>query len=300
MSVTGFPASGNRENGSVPDAPDLQVGQRWAYRARRIDDLVEVEVVKLGIQKPARVQVRFVEERFEGRQDWVPPARLKVHWSRVEAFQQREALWDRMDELGIGDDPRFRAAEEVFEALIDDDAIARMEYREAGACRVTDSDRLARLTGLDPQVWLACPDGFHEGADLVVPWPITEQIVQAAANHNPNPLLEVIEREETKARREAIHGHRYAGRGSRPDDVISAETCVWVDNEYGKPKRTVLRRWCGADAADRFDELQALRVEIHRVGLVAEEAIAELRAAGRKQAAEQLARKLGMRVEELR
>jgi hypothetical protein len=283
----------------VPEVPELELGQRWAYRARRIDDLVEVEVVKLGTQKPARVQVRFVEERFEGRQEWVPPARLKVHWSGVEAFQHREALWDRMDELGIGDDPHYWAAEEVFQALIGDD-VSRMEYREAGACRVTDSDRLAQLTGLDPQLWLACPDGFREGADLVVPWSITEQIVQAAANHNPNPVLEVVEQEEEKARREAIHGSYHAGRGSRGGYEFSAETCAQVDSEYGKPRRAILRRWCGAEAGDRFDELKALRVEIHRVGLVAEEAIAELRAAGRKQAAEQLARKLGTRVEELR
>ena len=283
----------------MPEAPEVQPGERWAYRARRIDDLVEVEVVKLGTQKPARVQVRFVDERFEGRQEWVPPARLKVHWSGVDAFRHREALWDRIDELGIGDDPDYWAADEVFRALIGE-GVARLEYREAGACRVTDSDQLAELTGLDPQFWLACPDAFRDGADLVVPWPITEQLVQAAASRNPNPVLEAVEQEEAEARRDVIHGRHYAGRGSRPGYDISPETCAKVDNEYGKPKRALLRRWCGADAADRFDELAALRVEIHRVGLVAEEAISELRAAGRKQVADQLARQLGIRVEDLR
>ncbi len=283
----------------MPEAPEVQPGERWAYRARRIDDLVEIEVIKLGTQKPARVQVRFVDERFEGRQEWVPPARLKVRWSGVEAFRHREGLWDRIDELGIGDDPKYWAADEVFRALVDED-VARLEYGEAGACRVTDSDRLAKLTGLDPQLWLACPDAFRESADLVVPWPIIEQLVQAAASRNPNPILELVEQEEAKTRREAIHGSYYAGRGSRPGYEFSADTCSRVDNEYGKPKRALLRRWCGAEATDRFDELAALRVEIHRVGLVAEEAISELRAAGRKQVAEQLARKLGMRVEDLR
>ncbi len=287
------------KTGEVPEVPEVQVGQRWAYRARRIDELVEVEVAKLGTQKPARVRVRFVEERFEGRQEWVPPSRLRVHWSAVEGFRHREALWDRMDELGIGDDPRFRAAEEVYENLIDE-AVSNLHYREMGACRVRDSQRLADLTGLDPQLWLACPDAFREGSDLVVPWTITEQIVQSVANRNPRPLLEIIEKEEAKAQRDAIHGRRYAGRGSRPGYEISPDICVEVDDELGKPRRAVLRRWCGAEAADRFDELKALRVEIHRVGLVAEAAIAELRAAGRKQAAEQLARKLGTRVEELR
>lgn len=192
---------------------------------RRIDDLVEVEVIKLGTQKPARVQVRFVDGRFEGRQEWVPPARLKVLWSTVEAFRHREALWDRIDELAIGDDPDYWAADEVFRALIDE-CVGRLEYCEAGACRVTDSDQLAELTGLDPQLWLACPDAFREGPDLVVPWPITEQLVQAAAGSNPSPVLEVVEQEEAEARRDVIHGRHYAGRGSRPGYEISPETCA--------------------------------------------------------------------------
>lgn len=45
---------------------DLVVGQRWAYRARQVDDVVEVEVLKLGTQKPARVLVGFVDESFGG------------------------------------------------------------------------------------------------------------------------------------------------------------------------------------------------------------------------------------------
>lgn len=47
-----------------------QVGESSAYRARQIDDVVEVEVLKLGMQRPPRVLVRFVDERFEGRQEW--------------------------------------------------------------------------------------------------------------------------------------------------------------------------------------------------------------------------------------
>jgi hypothetical protein len=87
--------------------------------------------------------------------------------------------WDRIDQLGIGDEPVSRAAE-VFEALIDQD-IARIEYREAGARRITDSGRLAALTGLDAEQWTQCSDGFAEGAELVVPWSVTEQIASAAA-----------------------------------------------------------------------------------------------------------------------
>jgi hypothetical protein len=276
-----------------------QPGESWAYRARQVDDVVAVEVMKLGTQRPARVLVRFVDERFEGRQEWVPPARLKVPWAVVDVFREREARWDRIDKLGIGDEPVSRAAEEVFEGLIDHD-IARIDYREAGACRITDSDRLAALTGLDAEQWTQCTDGFAEGADQVVPWSVTEQIASAAARRNPEPILETVRNEENEARHEAIHGRCYRGRGSRPDHTLPAEICIQVDNEHGKPRRAILRQWCGANAVERFDELVELRKEIHRVGQIAETAITALRRAGRKQEAEELARQLGTPVEILR
>jgi hypothetical protein len=32
-----------------------QLGKSWAYRARQVDDVVAIEVMKLGTQRPARV-----------------------------------------------------------------------------------------------------------------------------------------------------------------------------------------------------------------------------------------------------
>lgn len=283
---------------ATPDN-DAHVGESWAYRARQIDDVVEVEVLKIGTQRPARTLVRFVDERFEGRQEWVPPARLKVRWEAVDAFREREALWARIEELGIGDEPVSRAADEVFETLIDTD-IARIDYGEAGACRITDSARLTELTGLDAADWTRCADGFADEGDFVVPWPITEQIAAAAARRNSDPILDVVHREENEARYHAIHGHWYRGHGSRSDHTVPAEICIAVDNEHGKPRRAILREWCGADAVDRYDELAELRKEIHRVGQIAEAAIDALRKAGPTQQADSLARQLGTPVEMLR
>lgn len=276
-----------------------QVGESWAYRARQIDDVVEVEVLKSGTQRPPRVLVRFVDERFEGRQEWVSPARLKVRWAAVDEFRKHEARWNRIDELGNGDDPVGRAAEVVFETLIDDD-VARMAYRESGACRISNSSRLAEITGLSETLWAQCPDGFTDGDDLVAPWPVTEKIAWAAVRLNPTPILDAVKKEENEARYEAIHGHWYRGRGSRPDYTIPADICIQTDNEYCKPRRAILRQWCGVAAVDRYDELAELRKEIHRVGQIAESAINALRASGRKQEAELLGRQLGTPVEMLR
>lgn len=276
-----------------------QVGEFWAYRARRIDEVVQVEVLKLGTQRPSRVLVRWADESFEGRQEWVPPARLKVRWDGVDAFRAYESRWDRIDALGIGDEPVHRAAEEVFDAVIDE-AVARMDYRESGAGRITDSDRLGELTGLDSAVWSQCPQAFTEGADLVVPWPVTLEIVIAAAGRNPAPILELVRSGEAKAQYEAVHGHWYRGYGSRPDHTVPADICIQVDNEHGKPVRALLRQWCGVPAVARFDELAELRKEIRRVGQIAEAAVEALRKAGRKAEAEHFARALGTPVEMLR
>ena len=71
----------------------MELDERWAYRARAVDELVEVEVVRFGTSRPSRVLFKFVAEVMEGREEWVPPARLKVIWAEVEQFRNREARW---------------------------------------------------------------------------------------------------------------------------------------------------------------------------------------------------------------
>lgn len=70
------------------------VGETWAYRHHGGDPLVQVLVRSIGSKRPARVLIRFVDAEFEGREEWVPPARLKVLWRDVDAFIARERRWD--------------------------------------------------------------------------------------------------------------------------------------------------------------------------------------------------------------
>src|SRR5690349_7155327 len=114
-----------------------QVAEAWAYRARQSDELVEVTVLRFGSQRPARVLVQFANDRFEGRQEWVPPARLKVLWASVGEFRQREERWSHLYEAGIpDDDARFGAAEQVVELVLDDAQVAIM-YGDVGAARIS-------------------------------------------------------------------------------------------------------------------------------------------------------------------
>ena len=115
----------------------MESGQAWAYRARQVDELVEVKVLRLGTQRPARVLVRFVDDAFEGREEWVPPARLKVPWDNVGDYRAREDRWERIREAGVSDDdPKVDAAESILEMLLSDEERAQLVvgHRGQGGC----------------------------------------------------------------------------------------------------------------------------------------------------------------------
>jgi hypothetical protein len=78
--------------------PDVHAGDEWAYRKRAVDEVTWVLVTKVGIAKPPRVLVRFLDDKFEGHEEWVPPGRLQVLWADVDAWQARE---DRWKEVGV-------------------------------------------------------------------------------------------------------------------------------------------------------------------------------------------------------
>jgi hypothetical protein len=77
------------------DQPSPVVGAIWAYRAIQACELVPVKVIRHGKKEPARVFVQFVDDEFEGQEDWVPPARLKIPWHQVAEYQAREDQWKR-------------------------------------------------------------------------------------------------------------------------------------------------------------------------------------------------------------
>ncbi|MGJ9414486.1 hypothetical protein ACHAAC_17430 [Aeromicrobium sp. CF4.19] len=274
----------------------MEPNKSWAYRARHQEPLVEVMVVRLGTQKPARTLVRFVDAEFEGREEWVPPARMKVPWAQVDAFRAREARWETLRSLGPAEEALEYAAEHIFLEYIAEE-VARGGYRDGTAIHVADVGTLAVSTGIEVSELTGHPASFVEDGVRMAPWPITEIVVQAVARRHAEQVLMFVEAEERQARHEAIHG-RYS-RGHQ-DFYITPEDSRQSDDEFGKPTRQLLRSWCGAEETERFDELVELRREIKRVGDVAERAIELLRAAGSGDQAAQLSRELGTPVEMLR
>lgn len=284
-------------------SPVPVVGEVYGYRARSVDDLVPVKVLKEGAKKPARVLIRFEDPAMEGREEWVPPGRLKVHWDDVDVFRAEETRWNAVAALSpYQDSAEVNAAEQACELLIPDD-VAGFAYKDAHLV-VDDTAALAELAGVAEAFVSSHPAGFVVDPDgpLIVPWPIALEIVKQALARNPEPVLPKVVEEEAKARYEAIHGHRFASTGrNRQAFYIPPEKCAEYDQEsaWGAPKRALLRQWAGR-AAERWDELVELRKEIKRVGDVAEAAIAALNRHGHTRDADRLSTDLGMTVEMLR
>lgn len=276
----------------------MEPGESWAYRARGVDPLVEVRVVRQGAQKPARVLVRFVADEFEGKEEWVPPARLKVLWSQAAEFQAREERWARMCAVGPGqEDPRDYAASEIFDEYVDSE-LATINYRDGDSITIKHPEVLAARLGLRVEQLTDYPEAFIEDGAVVAPWPATELVARTVAEQNAEKVLQRVQAEEKKARYAAIHGE-HLSRGRR-DDYISPEISEEVDREFSGPIREVLRSWCGSENVERFDELVELRKEIKRVGDVAQSAINALRAHGHPALASQLELELGTPVGMLR
>lgn len=278
----------------------MDVDSRWGYRARAVDPLVEVRVVKTGTQRPTRVLVEFIEASFEGKQEWVPPARLKVEWACVEEFSAREQRWRAVavDSPGRWDTPVLRAASTIFEILIDE-KLASEECREGGVCRIHNRVALADYLKVDVKDLVSSEVAFEEDGDLIVPWQTTLFIASRAAQTHQDAVADYLDREERRARHEAIHGHHLAStRGSGM--YVTPERSQEFDAEYYRPLRDVLRGWIGTEAPDRVEELHALRAEVARLGALVEQAVAALRARGHAKDARVIESALGTPVDQLR
>jgi hypothetical protein len=253
------------------------------------------------MSRPARVLIKFVDDEFEGREEWVPPARLKVLWSEVDEFVSRERRWTAVIEASpVRDTPAEYALDLVFRELIESDLVRRGFNSTGGVVYIYDVDGLAQSLGIDPDLLRGDPLSFVENGALIAPASIATLIASTAARRNPEPILRYVDKEEAEYRQKAIYGEDY-GSGDDPPGHIDAEWFVdELDAPYNQPWWDLLRAWCGSDALERHDELIELRREVVRLGKLAQHAVIALRAAGQTREADRIERDLGIPVAELR
>ena len=273
-------ARGRWGSGDVrgPSNDDLDVGSTWGYRARIGDELVAVEVVKVGIRRPRRVLVRFVDDVYEGLSDWVPPARLKVRWAEREQYLAWEDRWQ--DLTSVSPDygaPELLAAESVVDSLIDP-SLAETGYNASrGALTIHDARGLAARLGVQRDWLQADPLSFEEDGQLIVSWNTTLRVAKRAALRDPHAILAEVERQEHLARKDATYGRYYSSLKSRRSEYTEPEDCARADTDRLLPVRMLLREWCGQEPNDLRNEIVELRKEVVRVAGLLEKAIDTLR-----------------------
>ncbi|MFD4318971.1 hypothetical protein [Streptomyces sp. NPDC058548] len=272
-------------------------GERWAYRVSPHHGPVsEVEVLKLGTQRPLRVKVEFSAEEAEGRQEWVSPARLRVRWEECEAWLERERIWnDLVHDCPEDEDVDFIAATYVYDTCSSSDMYSlERSGRQAGLLHVYEPAALAERLGVQPALFTSDPRALvDDDGTITTPWPTTLDVARHLAAVHAEQLVEALAQAEEKESQRAIHGQFYPGRGSREGTYISPDICIDVDRRY-RPGRDLVRTWCGATAVDQHTELATLRHEVARIGRVAEAAITALRDAGQTATALRLEKQLGV------
>lgn len=279
---------------------DLEPGQVWAYKARTHEQVARVEVLRVGSAKPARVRIRFLDEDFEGREDWVPPSRLKVLWDNIGTWQEREDRWSAAIDASchIRDEPEEHAAIMVFEKVIDRE-VAHFGYnRTAGIVLIRDLPALATMLAWPECELTSQPLTFTDNDGVIIaPWDTMLKVATRAAELNADTLLRYVAKSEDEDRNEAIYGKTY-GRG-KDSWYVPPEICADTAERH-RPIHDLIRQWCGEPAQERLDELTALRAEVARLGCLVETAIAELRRANAEAAAARLESDLGVPIPTLR
>ena len=220
------------------DLGELAAGQRWAYRGKQTEPVTCVEVKRLGTGRPPRVLIKFVDDEFEGREEWVPPGRLKVLWANVDAWRAAEQRWKNLRDASdhIRDTPEDHALWMVIDNLREWDLATALYNKDSGILLIHDVDALAADLDLDRDFLPSEPASFVDAdGDLVVPWRITRAVVERLAKKHADRLLPEIEADEKEAREQSRSGHFIGNIFIRP------EICAETDREFA-PARELVRQ----------------------------------------------------------
>jgi hypothetical protein len=243
--------------------------------------------------------VRFVDEVFEGRAEWVPASRLKVRWEQAGPWRDEARRWTAARSASA----QARGSVELWAASMVVDAVADLRVlrlgwrRDAGLLLTSDLDGMSVVVGVDPAVVTDDPLAFCTSEGLwVAPWEVTRRVVECAARRHAARVLALLEKDENAevaaaARRALLEPASTTGV---PGDDSGA--VPWRLPMRFASARAVVRQWCGAQSGEEHRELQALRTEVARLGALIEQAVGLLRRGGDLAAARWVEEELGVPV----
>lgn len=267
------------------DASRYVVGDEWAYRVR---DTAPSERVRIKAVTPkkvsASIEVEFGDDA-DRRVQTVPSSRLKTRWADVEAYDARQADWERIDDFEL-DSVERGAVLTVYSALIPEE-VAELDWRPVeNATVIKDRAKLTEILRVPVEELLAKVQWFVTDDGAMVSPAGTLIIAEAACRAHSHTVLEHVIEEETEARHKCKHG------GSHPfrkGEESSPEWEYWWYRKHVRPEHELLRQWCGHRAVAAHERLTAAEAENHRLDLLVVQLIKALDIAGETAQAEQFA-----------
>jgi hypothetical protein len=218
----------------------LEPGEKWAYRKAPYNGPVsEVQVLKIGSQRPLRVKVRFLEEEAEGREEWVPPARLRVPWTQKDNWLENQRRWDELTSDGPDDESaEFLAASIVFdECPLEGVVWMGWNFRERGLLYIHDAPTLAAMLQVTEDSFRTDPRTLTDDqGTLTAPWPTTVAASRLIAKAHAEHLVNVLARKEERARQRAICSPErpvkvvaHSLGGVIAVDMATSDTPLWME-----------------------------------------------------------------------
>ena len=267
------------------DASQYVVGDEWVYRLRDTTPSERVRIKAVTAKKTtASIEVEFLDDAGH-RVQTVPSTRLKTRWAEVEAYDARQADWQRVADVEL-DDVEQSAVHIVYSALIPEEA-AELEWRPVeNVTVINDRAKLTEILQVPVEEILAKIQWFTADDATIVSPAGTALIAEIACRAHPNTILEQVIEEETEARHKCKHG------GPHPIHKGEQSSPEWEYRwyrEYVRPRHELLRQWCGHRAVAAHERLTAAEAENHRLDLLVVELIKALDLAGETTQAEQFA-----------
>jgi hypothetical protein len=273
----------------------MRAGDVWGYR--ELGDppgtpLLRAVVVQLGPAQSNKVRARVEGGPYPGLEQWLPRRRFLVPWDEAEAFVADEAwLAALLEGIADGPDQLTRVAMEVvFAAMSPPDGIS-MGWRrgEEGVLLIARfADAVASL-GLDRAAFLARPNAFIDRFGTYhADWRLAAELAPVLAARFRERVLAAVAKEERELRGKAVHGSFSHFGGKHPVSYETKPEHYQEQLAEELPVYRIVRMWCGEGEQERWDETEALRVELTRLHGLVERAIELLRQSGHPNHAKRL------------
>ena len=236
----------------------MKIGEVWAHRARQHDPLARVRIETIGVKRPLRVKVKFLDDEQEGRSEWIPPSQLKSVWQARERYLHSEEAWTGLTapfkgHLADEDD----ASQWIFDGFIDPAVVERLGGKKAGVIEVRDWTNLRALTGLTvDEMGAGVKLEGHLGRLLA--WPAAVTVAKAYLEQHATQVLGGVARVVEEAHRNGSSGYFVKGTHGEPDRYIGPTTRNYVLEGFA-PIETTLREWAGLEKTREVDEIRELR-----------------------------------------